>query len=443
MKRTQLITLLLVLFTGIGIASAKPKVAVLGLESLDKTNAKASVDAAKAITEGLRAAANAGGPYEVAPNSQREFLDEKIINQCESEQRECLLKIAGNFGATALVYGKIQLADNKKNFQVSVSILDGKGPGKPAVTTLPVSSSSADLQAAGRRIYNELVGNTGTIMVRVKTSRGQVFINGELNGQLVDGEHRATSLPDGEYKVRIQADGFKRWDDTVRVKAGQITNVEPNLQAEAIAKPPVVEEDDKGSRPVKGDGDPYKLETRENTISKGGSGRTVWKAVAIGGAAIAVGSGVFMYLENEKIKDAQGALSEIKLRNDAYDGLGVRKISTFSLSPSCGRTDAMVTVPTAGPTDENKAADAAAKSDAESAYVKGCNAAKNTSYAGIGIGVGAAVAILGAYMGFIRGEEATESSTQTSSTKRPRKQRFAVTPIVSPDGGGATFRIDF
>jgi hypothetical protein len=436
MKRTQLITLLLVLFTGIGIASAKPKVAVLGLESLDKTNAKPSVEAAKAITEGLRAAANAGGPYEVAPNSQREFLDEKIINQCESEQRECLLKIAGNFGATALVYGKIQLADNKKNFQVSVSILDGKGPGKPAVTTLPVTSSSADLQAAGRRIYNELVGNTGTIMVRVKTSRGQVFINGELNGQLVDGEHRATSLPDGEYKVRIQADGFKRWDDTVRVKAGQVTNVEPTLQAEAIAKPPVVEEDDKGSRPVKGDGDPYKLETRENTISKGGSGRTVWKAVAIGGAAIAVGSGVFLYLENEKIKDAQGVVDDIKTRdNRVYANIGVNEIKGFSFSANCEDAN----VRNLPDTDDGRAVAV----EAADAYTKGCNAAVNTTYAGVGIGVGAAVAILGAYMGFIRGEEPTESSTQTSSTKRPRKQRFAVTPIVSPEGGGATFRIDF
>lgn len=426
MKRTQLITLLLVLFTGIGIASAKPKVAVLGLESLDKTNAKASVDAAKAITEGLRAAANAGGPYEVAPNSQREFLDEKIINQCESEQRECLLKIAGNFGATALVYGKIQLADNKKNFQVSVSILDGKGPGKPAVTTLPVSSSSADLQAAGRRIYNELVGNTGTIMVRVKTSRGQVFINGELNGQLVDGEHRATSLPDGEYKVRIQADGFKRWDDTVRVKAGQITNVEPNLQAEAIAKPPVVEEDDKGSRPVKGDGDPYKLETRENTISKGGS-KLGWKIAAVGGVAVAAGSMGFWFMQRSDRIERINKLKANLRTDDNADGLVLGFDEPAALGFSC--KDSGIRVAMGG-------------EDFVGTWKDACGNVRNMWLGGAVAGIAGAVAVFSFYKGFIESND-TEESQPTASTRKPRKQRIAVTPIVSPEGGGATMRIDF
>jgi PEGA domain len=434
MNRTQLITLLLVLFAGIGVASAKPKVAVLGVEVLDKTNVKPSVDAARQITEGLRAAAAAAGPYDIAPNSQREFLDEKIINQCEAEQRECLLKMANNFGAAALVYGKLQLADNKKNYQITIFLLSGdKNAAKPAITAVPVTASNADLVNAGKKIYNELVGNTGTIMVRVDASgRGQVFINNELNGQLVGGEHRATAVTEGEHKVRIQVDGFKKWEDTVRVKAGQITNVEPKLQADAVAKVPTVQEDpeDKGSRPVKGGDDPYKLETRENTISKGGGGRTVWKAVAIGGAAVAVGSGVFMILENSKIGDAEKAADTATSGTD----LSVTKIGRFDFFPDCSEDASGIA---ASDMPMNKAL------DGRKAYADGCKASRNTKYAGVGLGVGLGVAILGAYMGFIRGEEASESPPQTGSTKRPRKQRFAVTPIVSPDGGGATMRIDF
>lgn len=431
MKATQLITLLLVLFTGIGVASAKPKVAVLGLEVLDKTNVKASVDAARQLTEGLRAAANAGsGPFEVAPNSQREFLDEKIINQCEKEERDCLLKIAGNFGATSLVYGKVQLGDNKKSFQVQVFLLSqDKGPAKPSITSVSISASPQELQNAGKKIYNDLVGITsvGSIVIKSKTGKGAVYINNELRGQLVDGELKATQLADGEYRVRVQAEGYKKWEETVKVKAGQVTTIDADPEAEAVAKPPVdPEEDDKASRPVQGGNkDPFKLETRENTVSKGGSGKTVWKAVAIGGAAIAVGGGVWMYLENEKIGDAKDLAD--------MSQLSVNEVSPFSFSPDCSRGAALE--------DPNLGTEAQ-KDMAQDAYVKGCKAAKNTAYAGVAIGVGSVVAIVGAYMGFIRSDGATESTSPTAR-RHSRKSRFAVTPIVSPDGGGATVRIDF
>jgi hypothetical protein len=421
MKRTQLITLLLVLFTGIGFASAKPKVAVLGLEVLDKANAKASIDAARQLTEGLRLAAKTSGPFDVADNSQREFLDEKIINQCESEQRECLLKIAGNFGATSLVYGKLQLTENKKSFQVTVFLLAAdKGAAKPAITSVPVTSSPQDLQTAGKKIYNELVGvgSVGSIVIKAKTSKGIVYINGDMRGQLVDGELKATQLADGEYKVKITADGFKKWEETVKVKAGQATVVEPDLEAEA--KPAVIEPEDKGSRPVTNDGggkDPYKLETRENTISHGGS-RMGWKIAAVGGAVIAAGSVVWIVKESKTIDEANEA---------AGMSMGpVNTVSRFAFFKGCSADDAGSTATT----------------DGRDAYVKGCKAARYSSYAGLGIGVGAAVAIVGVYMGFIR-SDSSESSSASASTRRARRERFSVTPIVLTDGGGATVRLDF
>lgn len=416
MKRTQLITLLLVLFTGMGFASAKPKVAVLGLEVLDKTNAKASIDAARQLTEGLRLAAKTSGPFEVADNSQREFLDEKIINQCESEQRDCLLKIAGNFGASSLVYGKLQLTENKKNFQVTVFLLSSdKGAAKPAITSVPVTASPQDLQTAGKKIYNELVGvvSVGSIAIKAKTSKGVVYINGEMRGQLVDGEFKATQLADGEYKVRITADGFKKWEETIKVKAGQISQVEPDLQAEA--KAPVEEPEDKGSRPVssgtKGDGDQFKLEERENTVSHSGGGRTGWKVVAIGGAVAVVGGLAFDAYSWKKQGDERDAIVM------GHDGGG----SGFFAS-SCTVPDTLTTT-----ADINH-------------FKKACDHTRNMWIGGTIAGVGAIAAAVGFYMGYIRSDE---SESRTAGVKRARKPRFAVTPVMSPDGAGATFRLDF
>lgn len=419
MKRTQLITLLLVLFTGMGFASAKPKVAVLGLEVLDKTNAKASIDAARQLTEGLRLAAKTSGPFEVADNSQREFLDEKIINQCESEQRDCLLKIAGNFGASSLVYGKLQLTENKKSFQVTVFLLSSdKGAAKPAITSVPVTASPQDLQTAGKKIYNELVGvvSVGSIAIKAKTSKGAVYINGEMRGQLVDGEFKATQLADGEYKVRITADGFKKWEETIKVKAGQISVVEPDLQAEA--KAPVEEPEDKGSRPVSSGtkGDQFKLEERENTVSHSGGGRTGWKVVAIGGAVAVVGGLAFDAYSYTKQEDELSKISEV-----GYQGGG----SGFFAS-------------TCKPL--NSQGGSLMGEDLKH-FNNACDHTRNMWIGGTIAGVGAVAAAVGFYMGYIRSDESDSRSATT--VKRARKPRFAVTPVMSPDGAGATFRLDF
>lgn len=412
MKRTQLITLLLVLFTGMGFASAKPKVAVLGLEVLDKTNAKASIDAARQLTEGLRLAAKTSGPFEVADNSQREFLDEKIINQCESEQRDCLLKIAGNFGASSLVYGKLQLTENKKSFQVTVFLLSSdKGAAKPAITSVPVTASPQDLQTAGKKIYNELVGvvSVGSIAIKAKTSKGAVYINGEMRGQLVDGEFKATQLADGEYKVRITADGFKKWEETIKVKAGQISVVEPDLQAEA--KAPVEEPEDKGSRPVSSGtkGDQFKLEERENTVSHSGGGRTGWKIAAVGGVVVAAGSMGAWFWQRSERQDHISALKE--------GGIGYGDSPTFGTG--C-KTPAK---------------------DTGNDFQGACDNVRNMWILGGVAGIAGAVAVFSFYKGYIQSGE--DSSTGSASLKRARKPRIAVTPVVSPDGGGAAMRIDF
>jgi PEGA domain len=420
MKRTQLITLLLVLFTGIGVASAKPKIAVLGLEVLDKTNLKPSVEAARQLTDGMRQAAKVpGGPFDLADNSSREFFDEKIINGCESEQRDCLIKIAGNFGAAGLMYGKLQLADNKKSFKVDVWLLTvDKGTTKSTSGVVSITATAQEMQIAGKKLYGDLAGTTnqGSIVIKAKASKGIVYINGDMKGQLVDGEYKATALADGEYKVRIAADGFKKWEDTVKVKSGQATPVEPDLEAEPIAKPTptptpthVDEPEDKGSRTLPED--KLKLDSRENTVSKGG-GRKGWKIAAIGGAATAAVGGGWLAYEY---------FGNIRPNDKKY---GTKTIKPFSLTQDCGLSQA-------GTTDV----------DDQKKWAAGCRASVRSNYAGIVLGVGGVVAIVGAYMGYVRGGDSSESSSTASH--HSRKQRFAVTPILSPDGAGATVRLDF
>lgn len=60
--------------------------------------------------------------------------------------------------------------------------------------------------------------------------------------------------------------------------------------------------------------------------------------------------------------------------------------------------------------------------------------------AGITAAAVGGIALFAIYKGFISKKE---SSTQTSGRSTRKKKQFAVTPIISPEGGGATFRLDW
>jgi hypothetical protein len=66
-----------------------------------------------------------------------------------------------------------------------------------------------------------------------------------------------------------------------------------------------------------------------------------------------------------------------------------------------------------------------------------------TYITGIGMGVVGGVALYAAYKGFIAQKEAREQPNQTVGKSTRKRERFAVTPVVSPDGAGATVRFDW
>src|SRR5687768_13650413 len=83
-------------------AFAKPKIAVLGLEVVDQSGTPTATDtqAAKELSEGLRARANLGaGPYQLAPGADKELIDQKLLNNCDNEAPACMAAIGNQLGA--------------------------------------------------------------------------------------------------------------------------------------------------------------------------------------------------------------------------------------------------------------------------------------------------------------------------------------------------------
>src|ERR1700742_53220 len=102
--------MVLVLVLG-GQAWAGSKIAVLGLEvrdsgtGIDPETTKVAKDLTFALRQ--RAATNAFN-VSPAPNGDKELIDEKLLNNCDSEAAVCMEKIGSDLGADLLLFGKIE-----------------------------------------------------------------------------------------------------------------------------------------------------------------------------------------------------------------------------------------------------------------------------------------------------------------------------------------------
>ena len=125
MPRSIVFALALVLLAlGAATASAKPKVAVLGVE-VTGTIDQASTGVAHDLTEGMRSRSRQGnGPYQLAPNSDRELIDEKVLKNCDSEGPLCMSDIGKDIGADILIYGKLEKTPRRLQ-------ADGQRPRRP------------------------------------------------------------------------------------------------------------------------------------------------------------------------------------------------------------------------------------------------------------------------------------------------------------------------
>src|SRR5580765_6112736 len=139
--------LLLLLVLG-GTAWAKPTIAILGLEVYDNGSGidPETTRAAKELTAALRDRAKAGtGPY-TPVGGEKELIDEKLLNNCDSEAPSCMAAIGNELGAEVLMYGKIEKATDKGQgiYKVSIKLLNvgRKQLTSSTVETLPVAEST-------------------------------------------------------------------------------------------------------------------------------------------------------------------------------------------------------------------------------------------------------------------------------------------------------------
>lgn len=152
------------------------KIAILGLEVAGTVDLK-SVRVANELTAALRSRA-ANGPYTIAPGSDQELIDLKVMHNCDDERKECMAKIARSLNADHLLYGRIarKSRGHVVGYQISLRLLQvGNGQLATWSAFVPASvASGTQLADQGRRGYEHLLTSSPE---RTQRGTNDVLIN--------------------------------------------------------------------------------------------------------------------------------------------------------------------------------------------------------------------------------------------------------------------------
>jgi len=380
---------LLLALGGKAWAGGKPPIAILGLEVYDNGSGidPDTTKAAKDLTAALRERAKAGtGPYVPAPNGEKELIDEKLLNNCDSEAPACMAAIGTELGAEALMYGKIEKSSQNGQtiYKVSIKLLNvnRKQLVKATVETLSlVDAAGVRASAAAKSWYNKLVGidTGGTVAINTTNiDRGTVMLDEEAKGNLASGKLTLNNVAEGRHTLAIEAKDYQRYETAITVHNGETLQQNVTMVEMSKKSPPT------GGESI----------SREGTVGTTSSS-DIWKPVFIGTAVLEAGAIGFTYYEYKKANGAAPPGSS----DDQCKGT-----LTGKLKEAC---------------DHN-----------------------TLNKVGWGASIALSAAMVGSfYMAFIRDRDHTETRTANGGHKKRRE--LAVTPVITPDGGGATLRFDW
>lgn len=383
---------LLLVMGGRAWAGGKAPIAILGLEVYDNGGGidPETTKAAKELTAALRDRARAGtGPY-VPVAAEKELIDEKLLNNCDSEAPPCMAAIGTELGAEALVYGKIERSTQATPpvYKISIKLLNvnRKQLASSIVETLPLSESTGVRASAHAKAwYAKLVGITtgGTVVIKANIDRGTVMIDDEAKGNLTSGVLTIASVAEGRHTLAIEAKDYQRYETSITVRNGETlphTATLVEMSKKSVASPG-------GSISKEGPGE-----------SKSGTG--IWKPVFYGTAAGTVAAAGF-------------AMYEWSLSKDDAKNIKIANVD----ESKCGNTMA------------------------DEAFKSACSHYTKRTIGWVVTGVVGAAMLGSFYMAFVRDREHTE--TQTAGRGHRKRRELAITPILTPDGGGATVRFDW
>jgi hypothetical protein len=437
--RSTAVALLVLVIVSLGatqVAQAgKPTIGILGLEVIDDGG---GIDAkttqfAKELTEALRQRPKTGtGPYALAPGSDKDLLEMKLLSGCENEGKDCMASIGADLGADRLLYGKIEKRSN--GYQVSLKLLNvGAKTNERSISDIVPfgESTGANLASWGKKLYAKLTGVTdqGTLIVKANVDRGTVYLDGQVKGNLSGGTARIAGLSEGKYDLAIEAEGHLRYEAKVEIGAGEDTTHDAELEKNAIkVKPDGDGKGPGGDGDGKGPGGGGVISGSVSTDERPGGG---YRALFWASLAATAGSATGMTVFGLKVRGSDEEAKETAIR-DWQEASGMQ----LDLDDACG--DAADRLGGQGVPERDLLTTVDDKCSAGKSHAMLANVFIGTT------AVAAVATVFFYYKGFVASKQSTESVNSVSGRKRKAKKAIVtVVPTVTPTEISAGVRIDF
>ncbi len=231
---------LVALVTGIALTgtahAAKPKLAVLGIETADDTTTyEKTLDRARVLTDALRTLGRAQREsFSPAPNGEHVLAELKLLADCVEESPSCMTEIGRSIGADLIMYGKLTRSTGGFSFELhylNASTASFEGAGHFQVGILDADSSERGLRIAAAAAFSRLTGVvlSGQVAVTANVQAGVVLLDGIEVAVLTGGQATLATVDPGPHELAIDADGRDRWRQEIVVAAGETSNVTAEL----------------------------------------------------------------------------------------------------------------------------------------------------------------------------------------------------------------------
>lgn len=396
---------------------AKPKVAVLGLEVTGKSgNDPKAISAAKSLTHALRHEANRpAGPFDLAPGSNKDLLEMKMLSGCSDEGHSCMADIGKQLGAAKLIYGRLERASG--GYKVALNLLDTSSGSleKQSSEVIPLGDmAGSSLEHSARTLYGRLTGapQEGVLDITANAERGTVYVDGKIRTTLSAGSARVTGLSEGMHSVSIEAPGYDRFKTDVGITGGQTESLKASMTESAG-----------GGGGGEGEGRPGHA----------------WRVAFVSGMIATGVAGAAWTYSGFKVLSAE---DDVSVASEAYTGGGLKDyIQNGQYTDACAAFKDSSKVPGGDMADFNAAA-----RKVEDACDSGSRYRNLTNVFIATTGVAALFTAFAYYEGYIAPRHVSAREREEARRRRKHHKQgptVVVTPAVGPGLVGAGLEITF
>jgi hypothetical protein len=384
-----------------GAAQADPRVAVLGIESVDVPE-----PLAQGLTDALRqrAAATPG----VRSVQGKDLVEMKMIFGCDAEQVSCMAQAGRSLGADKLLYGMLKKAGkNSTNVVVALKLLDvASGSIEKFVNeSVPKHDLAAsNVNAVATKWFGALVEVEAKPTLTITTNPPGAFVT--VDGQAA-GRAPVTlrELHPGPHSISLALIGRNTVTRSVDLRAGSAQEIAVKLEPQTAAPQPPTEP----ARPL-----PAAPPTEH-------PGR-VAKGLAIGAFAAAVVAGsVAIYTwrtYNDLEETAHNDLKNLAPMANASN-------QSFFNNPNCNPPSSLT-------------------GSGVQSYKDHCNSGQTYADATTALWVTAGVLAAAGVVGVVVGEhQSNKARRETKTAGRLIQQSLRIAPVFSTKSGGLQASFEF